>query len=100
MIHVEPIPIDEKIAMGISVKLHQTNLLTISAPHGYIMCGLIDIERLDELHPEREVVAARVTGVRTFEDMLAQKVDAVSKAAQTRGICLGMNGKEALSKMF
>ncbi len=100
MIHVEPISLAGQTCVGVSVKLHQTNLLVISAPHGYLMCGLLAVERLDDLHPEREVVAARVTGVKNFEEMLRQKVDSVSKAAAARGISQGITGEEALSKMF
>ena len=100
MVHTEPIKIGDYTCYGISVQLHQTNLLTISAPKGYIMCGLLAVERLDSLHPEREVVAARVTGVKSFQEMLTQKIDAVTRAAKGRGIVEGMTGSEALKKMF
>ena len=100
MIHMEPVLIDSRTCIGIFVRLPQTNLLAISTPNGYIMCGLLAVERMDELHPEREVVAARVSGVATFEEMLVQKIDAVSQSAIRRGITIGMSGAEALKRMF
>lgn len=100
MVQLEPVMIDNQLCTGISVTLPQTTVLVITTQYGYLMCGLIDVERLDRLHPEREVVAARVTGVRKIQDLLTAKVDALSRAAAARGISLGMTGKEAIAMML
>jgi len=100
MVQLETVPVADKLCVAISVKLPKTTLLSIIAPQGYLMCGLLAVDRLDELHPEREIIAARVTGVKTIPDLLAAKVDAVTKAARERGIAEGMTGQEALQKMF
>ena len=39
---------------------------------------------------------ALVTGVASFDDMLAKDVKAVSSAAAARGVAVGMTGREAL----
>jgi uncharacterized protein YunC (DUF1805 family) len=45
-------------------------------------------------------VAVRVTGVKSFEDVLNAKAVDVSEAAKKLGITAGMTAKDALNKMF
>ena len=37
------------------------------------MCGVLYIEAMDALHPEKNI-AARITGVKSFEDLLKAEV--------------------------
>ena len=73
-----------------------TVILLIKAPAGFLGCGYFDIEIANKVKD----VAAIVTGVKTFDDMLNKPVQRVSQAAQERGIKVGDSGAEALRKMI
>jgi len=45
-------------------------------------------------------VAVRVTGVKSFDDVLNAKVANISDEARKLGIAEGMTAREALEKMF
>ena len=84
-----------------TVNLPKTMLMTIMVPDvGYIMCGVLNVPAMDELHPEREIIAARVTGVRSYDDMLNARIQSVTKKGHKIGIETGMTGKDALGKML
>jgi len=99
MVEMVPVKVGETVAIGFTVELPKTRILAVSTAKGYIMCGLIDLARLDTLRPERRILAARVTHVRTIEDLLAGAVDEVSQEARRLGIVEGMTGLQALEKM-
>lgn len=99
MINVVPITIVNGFAIGVSVKYPKTTLLSITTAVGYIMCGVLNIDALDVLHDDRQIIAARVTGVKEIEDLLGARVSEATKKAKEIGIEPGMTGKEALEKM-
>lgn len=70
-------------------------LLVIKAPKGVMGCGYLNIETFNRTGE----AAVIVRGVNTHEDMLRVKVVAVSEAARTLGIEVGVTGAEALEKM-
>ena len=85
---------------AITVNLPKTMLMTIMVPDvGYIMCGVLNVPAMDELHPEREIIGARVTGVRSYDDMLKAGIQSVTRRGEKIGIQTGMSGEEALGKM-
>ena len=63
VIDVRPVALDGGLAIGVMVELPNARDLSISTAKGFVACGLFDVMILDALHPERRVVAARVTGV-------------------------------------
>jgi len=71
-------------------------LLVIRAAKGFVMCGYLNIEVANKLGD----VAVRVTGVKSFEDMLNAKAVDVSEAAKKLGITIGMPAREALNRML
>ncbi len=86
---------------GVTVNLPKTKLMTIVAPDvGYIMCGVLNVPAMDELHGERGIIAGRVIRVKTYEDMLKAKIQMVTDMGRRIGIEVGMTGGEALSKML
>lgn len=88
--------------IGCEVKLPKTTLLSISTPIGYIMCGALDVQLLNN-NPklaERRIVAGRAVGVKTLEELFAAPLESVTKEAEARGIVPGMLGYEALSLML
>lgn len=71
-------------------------LLFIRAEKGFVMCGYLNMNAANALGD----IAAKVTGVSTFEDALQAKVVEVSEKARSIGIAESMRGREALEKMF
>ncbi|MEO5803876.1 MAG: DUF1805 domain-containing protein [Verrucomicrobiota bacterium] len=69
-------------------------LLLIKGAKGILACGYLNIETFNKTGE----AAAIVSGVRTHEDMSKAKVIAVSNAARSIGIELGMTGEDALKK--
>lgn len=100
MIKIEPIPLKAGTAIGVMVELPQTRALTISTAKGYITAGHMDLPFLEKRHPERKILAARVTNVREIADLLDAIVHDCTPAAARLGIAPGMTGRDALELMF
>lgn len=99
MISVEPIFIKDKPFTAVTVKLPKTNFMSVSNDKGYIMCGALDVQLLNDKLKERKIVAGRAVGVRTIEQLLEAPLESVTLEAENLGIHAGMTGKEALLKM-
>ncbi len=95
-----PIPVGERTALGIEVELPRTHLAIVTTDEGYIMCGALDVALLSEKLRARGIVAGRAVGVRTVEELLAAPLEAVTPAAEARGVQVGMAGEEAIGRMF
>jgi len=100
LVNVVPITLSNGIAIGISVEYPKTTLLSIATSVGYIMCGVLNIDVLDTLHADRQVIAARVIGVKKLEELLSARISESTKRAKKIGIEPGMTGQEALEKMM
>ncbi|BFT70241.1 MULTISPECIES: YunC family protein [Paenibacillus] len=100
MMRVEPILLEGHTAIAIEVKLPKTTLLVVTTDKGYIMCGALDVALLNERLSERNIVAARATGVRTIEELLEAPLESVTYTAEDLGIYAGMTGREAILKMM
>lgn len=96
MPHIEQIQLKSGIALGVKVDLPKAPIVIITAPKGFAMCGYLNMESVNKTGE----VAVRVTGVRTFEDILGAKVANVSEKAKELGIAEGITAREALEKMF
>lgn len=93
MIEVSPISIEDKIAVGMRVQLPDSPpLVMIIGKKGLVACGFINIDAAEKF----DVVAAMISGVRSFDDMLKGEVRAATSKAQSLGIKVGMHGKEAV----
>lgn len=99
MITVNPLEIDGMFFTAITVELPKTNLLMISNDVGYIMCGALDVDVLNEKLADRHVIAARAVGVRTIDDLLHAPLEKVTNASKSFGWKVGMIGKEALGRI-
>ena len=84
------------MALGIKVELGKAPLMLIRAEKGFVMCGYLNVAVADSLGE----VAARVSGVSSFEDVLEARIIEVSEKAKEQGITEGITGREALEKMF
>ena len=56
------------------------------------MCGALDVALLNERLSDRNIVAARATGVRTIEELLEAPLESVTYTAEDLGIVAGMTG--------
>jgi uncharacterized protein YunC (DUF1805 family) len=99
MVTMIPVQIGKRTAIGTMVELPKVRVLSISTHIGFVMCGVLNVKILDQIHPERKIVAAAVIGVQKIEDLLSAKVSEATKEAIKLGIKKGMTGKEALEKM-
>ncbi len=93
---IEQIDLDNGSAIGLKLDMEHAPLLVIRAKKGFVMCGYLNMEVANRLGD----AAIRVTGVRSFEDVLNAKAVDVSEAAKKLGITAGMPAKEALKKML
>jgi Uncharacterized conserved protein len=91
----EKLTIDGKTFDAYSVSLDPAPFLLIrAADKSFLACGFLDIAAADSL----SACAAKVRGVKTFDDMLKAEIVAVTKEAEKKGIRIGMTGKDALLK--
>jgi uncharacterized protein YunC (DUF1805 family) len=100
MVSMIPMTVDGQTVIGIHVALPKTNLLAITTNIGYIMCGALDIQLLNERLSEREIIAARMVGVKTLEELLNGTVESSTFKAHELGIVPGTSGREALRIML
>lgn len=99
MMELIPITIEERMFIGVSVKLPKTNLLVVTSDKGYIMCGALDVALLNEKLKDRKIIAGRAVGVKTIEQLLDAPLESVTYEAMELGITEGMIGRDALLKM-
>jgi len=100
LINMEPLEIEGRTAIGLEVKLPKTTLLIVTTDKGYIMCGALDVNLLNERLKERKVIAGRAVGVRTIDQLLEAPLESVTAEAEALGIYPGMSGREAILKMM
>lgn len=93
---VEQIKLEKGSAIGLKMDMENAPLLVIRAGCGFVMCGYLNMDIANKLGD----VAVRVTGVRSFEDVLNAKAQDVSEAARKLGITVGMPAREALNRML
>lgn len=93
---VEQIKLENGSAIGLKMDMENAPLLVIRAGCGFVMCGYLNMDVANKLGD----VAVRVTGVRSFEDVLNAKAQDVSEAARKLGITVGMPAREALNRML
>ena len=89
---MENIIIDGRNFTAFEAATPNTKVLFIRGDSGFLGCGYFSLETADKVGD----AAAIVTGVKSFDDMLAAPVKAVSAAAAARGVRPGMTGREAL----
>lgn len=100
LIQMKPIDLNGSTVIGIEVKLPKTTLLVITTDKGYVMCGALDIDLLNERLRDRNIIAARAVGVKTLDELLQAPLESVTYTAFEHGITAGMTGEEALIKML
>jgi len=92
---MEKLTVNQQTYDGWRVALPHSTLIFIAGQKGVLGCGFFKLETANKIGEALAVV----TGVKTFDDMLKKEVIAVSDAAMTLGVKVGMTGKEALEKL-
>jgi uncharacterized protein YunC (DUF1805 family) len=96
MISIMTVKAEGKSCLGVRVELPDSPpLLLISGDKGFVMCGYLNIEAAEKLG----VVAAVVSGVKTFDDVLNAQVKAMTSKAKNLGVNVEMTGAQALRHM-
>ncbi len=93
---IEQIQLENGCALGLSFEMQKYTLLVIRTDKGFLMCGYLNVNAAEEFGD----IAAKVKGVKSFEDMLKAQVVEVTEMARRLGIKPEMIGREALEKMF
>ena len=98
MIGVMSLKVDGKGCLGLRVDLPECSapLLLVLAEKGFVMCGFLNVQAAERLG----VVAAMVSGVKTFEDVLNAQIKAVTSKAKSLGVEPGIKGVDALKHML
>jgi uncharacterized protein YunC (DUF1805 family) len=78
MMNVKPIKIADRTFIAVDVKLPKTNLLAVMSEKGYIMCGALDVQLLNDKLKDRKIIAGRAVGVRTIDDLLNAPLESVT----------------------
>ena len=82
--------------VGIEVELpNSPPLVLLVGRRAFVACGFLNIELAEKLG----VPCARVTGVRSVEDVLEREVQQVSSKARELGIVEGVKVREVLGKL-
>jgi len=85
--------INDETAVGLKVDLPDSPpLLMIIGRTGFVMCGFLNVDAAERLN----VAAAVVSGVKNLQDALEAEIRAATSKAQTKGVKLGMKGKDAV----
>ncbi|MEN2768369.1 YunC family protein [Ornithinibacillus xuwenensis] len=99
MITINPLEVEGIVFTAVRVELPKTNLLMISNEIGYIMCGALDVDLLNEKLKDRHVIAGRAVGVRTIDDLLDAPLEKITDASKQYGWQEGMIGRDALKRI-
>jgi uncharacterized protein YunC (DUF1805 family) len=81
---------------GYCIDLGKAPLLILQAKKGYIMCGYLNMNTANKLGD----IAGKVTGVKTYDDMLKATVIEVSENAKKEGLTEGMNAQYFLQSLL
>ena len=81
---------------GFLIELDHAPLILIKARQGYVMCGYLNINTANKLGD----IAGRVTGVKSFDDVLQASIVEVSENAKKIGLTEGMNVRDFLNKLM
>lgn len=96
MLEVKEIKLEKGSIVGIKIELPNAPLILLKGKKGFIMCGYLNIETANKLKD----AAAVVKGVKTIEEALNAKIEAVSDRAKEIGIKVGMKSVEALNLLI
>lgn len=92
----ETLTLEKGHLTGYCIDLGKAPLIILQARKGYLMCGYLNMNTANKLGD----IAGKVTGVKTYDDMLNAPVTEVSENAKKEGLTEGMNARDFLKKLF
>ena len=92
MIQIENISENGEIYTGVEIETKPAPIVLINGKRGFLMCGILNMEAADKIG----AIAASISGVNTFDDLLNKEVMRVSTKAREAGIREGMKGRDIL----
>ncbi len=92
MIQIENISENGEVYTGVKIETKPAPIVLINGKRGFLMCGILNMEAADKIG----AVAASISGVNTFDDLLNKEVMRVSTKAREAGIREGMKGRDIL----
>lgn len=94
MIEIDKFHIQGKTFQGVKATLPDLPpLILIKGDKGFVMCGYLNIEVAEKLG----AIAAIVSGVRTFEDVLNADIKSATNIAKEMGLKPGKRVKDVIS---
>jgi len=90
------IKLEKGQATGYLVELGNAPLILIKTKKGYVMCGYLNINAANKMGD----IAGRVTGVKSFDDVLKTNIVEVSENAKKIGLNEGMKARDFLNALM
>ena len=91
-----PIKLDKGQAAGYLIELGTAPLILIKAKKGYVMCGYLNMNAANKMGD----IAGRVTGVKSFDDVLNANIVEVSENAKNIDLKEGMKARDFLNAIM
>lgn len=89
-----------KTARGFVYPLGPANLVAVVTDEGMVGCGAFDVAALEKFnYPAARVRPSKGDSIATIDDLLEGIVKDANGPAQSRGVKVGMTGREALGKL-
>lgn len=89
------IKLEKGQVIGYLIELCNAPLIIVQAKKGYVMCGYLNMDTANKLGD----IAGKVSGVKTFNDIINAKIIEVSENAKKVGLYEGMNVKGFLNML-
>jgi len=96
VVRIREVRVNGKSLLGVEVSLpNSPPLVMLVGEKGFAMCGFLDIQVAEKLG----VVAARVPGVKSVEDMLGKEIASVTSKARELGLVNGVRLLDVADKL-
>ena len=95
------VPTSKGVALGMRIEWDSGSMVFVTAPRGWMGCGIFDIEAAN-MWNQAVVLVESWPGfeVGPVERLITRKIMKVNEAAAALGITVGMEAMEALELMF
>lgn len=90
------IELDKGQATGYLIELGNAPLILIKAKKGYVMCGYLNMNAANKMGD----IAGRVTGVKSFDDVLNADIVEVSENAKKISLKEGIKARDFLNAIM
>lgn len=95
-VRVKQVEVDGKRLTGVEIDLpNAPPLIILRGEKGFAMCGYLDMSVVDKLG----LIAVKVSGVRSVEDMLEKQISSVSVKARENGLREGLRVRDIIKNL-